>query len=308
MEKDIVKSINLSKDYKKFRALNKVNITVKQGEVYGLVGDNGAGKTTFLKLLAGQISASEGSFTLFGKESETEKAAARSRIGVMIEETGFYPNMTIEQNLEYYRRMKAVAGKDAVEEVLSLTGLMPYSKKKCKAMSMGMKQRLGLAIALLGKPEFLILDEPINGLDPSGIVEVRNLLLKLNRERNTTILLSSHILSELEQITTVYGFLHKGNLVEQITVEQLMENCADYIEIKVGDVARYSVLLERKLGHTNYSVLPDNIIHIFEPGEQIERYSLLAAEEGLPVLGLGRRKKSLEEYYADVKRRGMELC
>lgn len=308
MEMDIVKSINLSKDYKKFRALNKVNITVKQGEIYGLVGDNGAGKTTFLKLLAGQISASEGSFSLFGKESNAGKAEARSRIGVMIEETGFYPNMTIAQNLEYYRRMKAVAGKEAVEEALSLTGLMPYSKKKCKAMSMGMKQRLGLAIALLGKPEFLILDEPINGLDPSGIVEVRNLLLKLNKERNTTILLSSHILSELEQIATVYGFLHKGNLVEQITVEQLKENCADYIEIKVGDAARFSVLLERKLGHTNYSVLPDNSIHIFEPGEQIERYSNLAAEEGLPVLGLGRRKKSLEEYYADVKRRGMELC
>ena len=227
-------------------------------------GDNGAGKSTLLKLLAGHSAASTGEIRLFGEQGEKELQRARRRSGVMI------------------------------EEMLRMTGIWEKRKCRCKTLSMGMKQRLGLAMAMLGEPELLILDEPINGLDPSGIVEFRQLLKRLNEEKKITILLSSHILTELQQLATVYGFLSKGRLLEQITAETLHERCTDSVEITVSDVQQYAVFLEEQLSGEGYKVLPDGKIRI--------------VEHGIFIRELTRKQASLEAYYMNLKKGGNQGC
>lgn len=308
METYVAETRELTKYYNDFCALDKVTISIRRGEIYGLVGDNGAGKSTFLKLLSGQIFANSGELSLFGKHQRKELEAMRSRMGAIIETPGFYQNMSVEKNLEYYRIQKGIPGKEAVEEVLEMTGLVPYRKKTGKTLSLGMKQRLGLAIALLGVPEILLLDEPINGLDPSGIIEMRNLLLKLNEEKNITILISSHILSELEQIATVYGFLQNGCLLEQITAEELRKKCSDYIEIQTSDPEKYAVLLEQKRNHRDYQILPDGRIHILHAKGSPEEFGALAADSGIRIMGLAKYQKSLEDYYMELKNGGAKRC
>ncbi|MDO4305491.1 MAG: ABC transporter ATP-binding protein [Eubacteriales bacterium] len=308
METYVTETRDLTKYYHDFCALNKVNISIRRGEIYGLVGDNGAGKSTFLKLLAGQIFPSSGELQLFGKHQQKELAAMRSRMGVIIENPGFYPNMSVEKNLEYFRIQKGIPGKQAIEEVMEITGLTRYRKKTGKTLSLGMKQRLGLAIALLGVPEVLLLDEPINGLDPSGIIEMRNLLVKLNKEKNITILISSHILSELEQIATVYGFLQNGCLLEQISAEKLHKKCSDYVEILVSDPEQYMVLLEQKMNHNDYQLLPDGKIHILNAKNGPEEFGELAGNAGIRILELSKCQKSLEDYYMNLKNGGAKKC
>lgn len=293
---------NLTKYYHKFCALDQVSIQVGRGEIFGLIGDNGAGKTTLLKALAGQIFPSEGEMALFGEWENLN--SMRKRMGTLIEEPGFYPQLSVEKNLEYYRIQRGVPGKGETEEILEIIGLKDARKKKASALSLGMKQRLGLGIALMGTPELLVLDEPINGLDPSGIVEMRNLLERLKREKKITILISSHILSELEQIATVYGFLQKGKLLEQITAGELEKKCADYVEILVSDSEQYTVLLEQKLGHRDYQVMPHGRIHVRSPRLETEAYSHLASQGGLEVRELTRYHQSLEEYYLNLKKGG----
>lgn len=308
MKEYVAETKNLTKYYHDTCALNQMNLSIKRGDIYGLVGDNGAGKSTFLKLLAGQIYPTSGELSLFGQHMPKELMQARSRMGVLVETPGFYPQLTIEQNIEYCRIQKGIPGRDSVEEALKTTGLLHIRKKRCKGLSLGMKQRLGLAIALLGVPEFLLLDEPINGLDPSGILEMRNLLLRLNEEKNITILISSHILSELEQIATVYGFLKNGYLLQQISAEQLHEKCSDYVEILVSDPEQYAVLLEHKLHHMNYQILPDRKIHILNAAETIDTYSRLASDAGLQIMKLTRYRQSLEDYYMSLKNGGTKIC
>lgn len=308
MESYVAETRELTKYYNRFCALNKVNISVRRGEIYGLIGDNGAGKSTFLKLLAGQIFASSGEMELFGRREKKELDAMRSRMGVIIENPGFYPNLSIEENLEYYRIQKGIPGKKTVEEALEMTGLTNYRKKTGKTLSLGLKQRLGLAIALMGVPELLLLDEPINGLDPSGMIEMRNLLLKINREKNITILISSHILSELDKIATVYGFLKDGSLLEQISAQELHKKCSDYIEIQVSDPEKYLVLLESRLHHRDYQMQPDGKIHIYHVKENPETFGALASDAGIRIRELAKRQKSLENYYMDLKNGGGKKC
>lgn len=304
MTEYIVEAGKLTKRYKTFTALNKVDISIKRGEIYGLIGDNGAGKTTFLKLLSGHIFPSEGELKLFGSHLPKDVEAQRKRTGAVIENAGFYPQMTIEGNLEYYRIQKGIPGREIIPKTLEMVGLLGFRKKKCKELSMGMKQRLGIAIALIGEPELLILDEPVNGLDPSGMIELRQLLHRLNKEKNITIILSSHILSELEQLATVYGFLKEGSVMEQITLNRLREKCDDYIEIAVSNPEKYTVLLEKNLPNQIYQVLPDNIIHIIRPKERIDSYSKLASENEIGISKLEMRKVTLEEYYMNLKNGG----
>ncbi len=301
MDAIVVKTQNLTKCYGTLSALNQVTISVGRGEIYGLVGNNGAGKTTLLKLLAGQIFPSGGEISLFGAHESKKMEKQRGRMGAMIEQPGFYPQLSVEKNMEYYRLLKGIPGRRIVEDVLKTVGMWEYRQKKGKTLSLGMKQRLGLAIALIGEPELLILDEPINGLDPSGIIEMRNLLLKLNREKNITILISSHILSELEQLAAVYGFLDCGRLLEQVSAASLREKCGSFLEISVSDTERYTALLEKRFSEKDYLVLPDGLIHILKPKRETERYSRLAAENGIAILSLHTRKKSLEEYYMNLK-------
>ncbi len=293
----VVQSMGLTKRYEKVTALSDVGISVPKGAIYGLVGNNGAGKSTFLKVLAGEIEADAGSFEMLGAKTEHDYAAVRRRTGVIIEGPAFFPNMTAKQNLEYYRIQRGVPGKDVVKKTLQMVGLGDAGNKKFKNLSMGMKQRLGLGLALMSEPELLILDEPINGLDPAGIIEIRNLLLKLNREKGITIIISSHILSELENIATEYGFLSRSRLVEQISAEELKEKCRNYLEVKVTEPEKYASLLETTLACTNYKVLPGGAIQIYGKVDKVSDYSALAVSHGMGLLSFEVKEVNLENYY-----------
>lgn len=299
-EEMFVTGSKLTKLYGQTAALKNASIAIRRGSIYGLVGNNGAGKTTFLKILAGQIYPTEGSFVMLGADSKENLGAVRKRTGAIIENPGFYPKLTAKQNLEYYRIQRGIPGKNVVDRMLEEVGLSNVAKRRFENLSLGMKQRLGLALALMGEPEFLILDEPINGLDPAGIVEIRNLLLKLNREKGVTILISSHILTELQNIATDYGFLNKGEVVEQISAEKLREKCCAYLEIKVTDAAAYAALLETELLCTKYRVLPGNCIHILERVDNIQDYSALAVKHGIGLLGFEMKEINLENYYMQL--------
>lgn len=306
MKEHVIKAEGIVKRYGSITALSHVDITVDRGDIYGLIGDNGAGKTTFLKLLCGQIYPDSGELSLLGASNEREREKVRQRTGAIVEHPGFYQNLTVEQNLEYYRIQRGIPGKQKVQETLERVGMAMYRKKKGKNLSMGMKQRLGLGIALLGEPELLILDEPINGLDPSGMKEMRNLLLELNREKGITIIVSSHILPELEQIATAYGFLGRGLVLEQISAEQLKEACEEYVSIQVQDAERYAALLEQKLHIREYQVYPDGKVRIRSGNIPMEAYGALAAQNGIGIFELKRRHMTLEEYYLELKKRGVQ--
>lgn len=301
MKEYIIETKEVTKSYGSLIALDNVSIHIKRGEIYGLIGDNGAGKTTLLKTLVGHIWPTKGKICLFNQHEEKHLEICRKQIGAMIEEPGYFPNLSVEKNLEYYRILKGIPGKERTEEILRLVGIWDRRKSKCKEFSMGMKQRLGLAIAMIGEPQILILDEPINGLDPSGIIEFRNLLLRLNREKNITILLSSHILSELQQTATTFGFLSKGKLIEEIGIQELNDKCADYLEISVSDVEAYAALLEQYFPKELYKVLPNQTIQLSNPQKNVEEYSQLASKHGIVITGLERHHHSLEDYYIKLK-------
>lgn len=296
----IFKSEQLTKNYGNTTVLDHVNITIPKGSIYGLVGNNGAGKTTLFKILAGHIFPTSGNYTILGTNNESDYTKIRKRCGCIIENPGFFPQMTAKQNLEYYRIQRGIPGKSTVADSLAMVGLTSASNKRFKNMSLGMKQRLGLALALMGEPELLILDEPINGLDPYGIIEIRNLLIKLNREKHITILISSHILTELEHLATHYGILSQGKLLEETTAERLREKCQSYLEVKLVNAKKFSTLLESKLHCTNFKILPDNIIHIYEKVDDITRYSSLAMESGAGLLSFTQKEISLENYYLNL--------
>ena len=230
MAERIMITENLTKQYKNSCAVDHVSMSIERGDIYGFIGANGAGKTTFMRMICGLVKPSQGSLSLYSAKGETALQGARKKLGALIEHPALYPNMSAMENLEIQRRYLAADlgqnPKKALEELLELVDLKDTGRKKAGTFSMGMKQRLGLALALIGSPEFIILDEPSVGLDPIGVVELRKLLLKLNRERGMTILFSSHNLSEMSQLATRYGFLHKGRLVKELTAPQLELECA----------------------------------------------------------------------------------
>lgn len=300
MREIILSTKNLTKKYNSVSAVNNVNLEIRQGEIYGLVGKNGAGKTTLLRMLTGQAFATEGTISLFGEESGEKLNKGRRRIGAIIEAPSFYSYMSAEQNLEYYRIQRGIPGKNSVREALEEVGLTDTGNKKYKSFSLGMKQRLGLALALMNKPELLLLDEPINGLDPFGIVEIRNLLIKLNHEKNITILISSHILSELSNLVTNYGFIDNGLLIKQISAEDLSKECNKYLELKVDKVDIMAALLEKKLGCTSYKITPDYSFHIYDYMEQPSKISELAVTNGIAVNQLMVKDINLENYFIQL--------
>lgn len=300
---NVIETHRLVKTFGGRAAVDQFDMHVNQGDVYGFVGRNGAGKTTVMRMLAGLAAADGGEVRVFG--TDPKEAGTSRRIGALIEAPGLYGSMTAYDNM----MLKALAlglvdPKDKVRNLLAFTGLSGVGSKKTRHFSMGMKQRLGLAMALLGEPEVLILDEPTNGLDPSGIVEMRTFLQRLNREKGITVVVSSHHLAELEQLATVYAFLSRGRLVEQVSARALQERCADCIDIGVSDPAGFTVLLERELRHERYQVLPDGIVRIFDPSTGIETYSGLASGAGMDIYKLERRKTSLEQYYLEMKDKG----
>lgn len=296
----ILATKSITKMYNHVSAVSDVSMEIKQGEIYGLVGKNGAGKTTLLRMFTGQAFATQGDIILFGQNTPEELNKGRKRIGAIIEAPSFYSYMTAEQNLEYYRIQRGIPGKNCVREALEEVGLADTGSKKYKSFSLGMKQRLGLALALMNRPELLLLDEPINGLDPFGIVEIRNLLIKLNQEKNITLLISSHILSELSNLVTSYGFIEKGKMIKQISAEDLSKECNKYMEVKVDQVERMTALLEKKLGCTAYKVTPDNLIHIYDYLEQPSKISELAVTNGIALNQMMVKDINLENYFIQL--------
>lgn len=273
---------------------------LKRGEIYGLVGKNGAGKTTFLRLITGQAFQTEGTLSLFGATSQRDLNEQRKRIGAIIEIPSFIPYMTAEQNLEYYRLQRGIPGKECVKEVLKEVGLQDTGKKKYKSFSLGMKQRLGLALALMNKPELLLLDEPINGLDPFGIVELRNLLIKLSREKNITILISSHILTELSNLATYYGFIDNGKLLRQLSADEISQDNNKYIELRVDKVEAMAALLETKLGCISYKITPNFEIHLYDYLDQPTKISQLAVNNGIGLYSMTVKDIDLESYFIQL--------
>ncbi len=240
-EQFAIETMALTKMYRDKAAVKNVTLKVREGEIYGFIGRNGAGKSTALKMVSGLASPTEGEIRLFGKP--VSDPAVRRRLGVLIEAAGLYPNMTARQNAVMKAKCMGLADERSVDTVLKVTGLADTGRKKVKHFSMGMKQRLGVALALLGNPDLLLMDEPINGLDPEGIRELRQLILELHAE-GKTILISSHILGELSKIATSYGIIKDGELIEQISREELEEKCQDYFRIEVQDVQRALVMIQ----------------------------------------------------------------
>jgi ABC-2 type transport system ATP-binding protein len=296
----ILATRNLTKKYNNISAVSGINLEVKQGQIYGLVGKNGAGKTTLLRMITGQSYATEGEMVLFGANTEADLCKGRKRIGAIIETPSFYSYMSGKDNLEYYRIQRGIPGKQCVVEALEEVGLTEAANKKYKSYSLGMKQRLGLALALMNRPELLLLDEPINGLDPFGIVEIRKLLFKLNQEKNITILISSHILSELSNLVNYYGFIDKGKLIKQLSAEDLSKECNKYIELKVDNVERMTALLETKLNCHSYKLTPEYAIHIYEYLDQPKKISELAVTNGIGLQSMMMKEINLENYFIQL--------
>lgn len=296
----VLKTNKLTKVYGKQVANQSISITVKKGDVYGLVGQNGAGKTTLIRIITGLIYESEGGIELFGKSEPKELDKARTMVGSLIETPAFYGDMTAKENLEVSRLVRNIGGKRCIDEVLELVGLDNIGKKKVKNFSLGMKQRLGIANALLGNPRFLILDEPINGLDPMGIIEIRELLKKVNKEKDVTILISSHILSELSEIATCYGFIDKGKLIQEISSKGLEERCRQYIEMKVDNASKTIIILEKEFKDISYEVLPSNRIKIFNNLDKVGYINSVVASNGVIVEKIGLNADNLEGYFMNM--------
>lgn len=288
---------NITKVYGKHKVVNHVSMHVEKGAIYGFIGKNGAGKTTFMRMIAGLAAPTEGTIELFGS-GELEQQ--RLRIGSLIENPGVYANMTAKDNLEVIRRMFGITNKQAADDMLAFVGLADAGKKKVKNFSMGMKQRLGIAISLFRNPDFLILDEPINGLDPEGIKEIRELLLKLNREKGITILISSHILGELSKIATHYGIIREGILVEEFSAEALNDRCRRCQKVIVDEMELSVNILEEKLGITEFDVPEQGMLRIFEQLDytaQINRELILG---GVNVKESYLAGQDLEGYFMDL--------
>ena len=293
----VLKTDNLTKVYGKNKVVKNVCMKVQKGDIYGFIGKNGAGKTTFMRMVAGMAAPTAGSMMLFGSE-ELEKQ--RNRIGTLIENPGIYPNMTAQENLEVVRRNYGIADRKAVKNMLDFVGLSDTRNKKVKNFSMGMKQRLGIGISLFKNPDFLILDEPINGLDPAGIKEIRELLLKLNQEREITILISSHILGELSKMATRYGIIRDGELVEEFQAEELENRCKRCQKLVVDNVEKAVRILEESLDIMDYDVKEDGTIRIFEHLEDMERTNREMILNDINLKESYLSGQDLEGYFMDL--------
>lgn len=295
----VLQTNNLTKQYKNQTALNKVSINIKKGDIYGLIGKNGAGKTTLMKIICGLIHSSHGEVKLF---ESTNLDKNRKRIGCVIEQPALYPSMTAKQNLIYYNKLLGISDYSNVDGLLNLVGLQNTYKKKTKNFSLGMKQRLSIAISLIGNPDFLILDEPINGLDPFGIIEIRELLLKLNSERDITILISSHILGELTKVTTKYGIIKDGNLIDEFASKDLETRCKRYISLEVNDIDKTAYIIKNNIKSTDYKVFNEGRIHIYDYLDKPDQINKELVENGVLVSHIGLEGDDIEAYF--IKKMG----
>lgn len=298
MSEILLETRNLTKRYGKHTAVNSINMHIKRGAIYGFIGRNGAGKSTCLKMFSGLSAPTSGEIEMFGYTGNDLKEI-RSRIGCLVEAPGLYGNMTAYENLQIKCIVFGIKKTGYIEEILKVIGLEDAGKKKVKHFSMGMKQRLGIGLALIGEPDLLILDEPINGLDPQGIAEMRDILLRLQKERNMTICISSHILEELSKIATDYGIIHNGNLLQEITREELMQRCGERIELTLEDPKQAISVLD-SMGFHKYQVIDSNHIHIFERLDESAALNMELSKAGVLVKGISVICEELENYFLNL--------
>ena len=298
MSEILLQTSGLTKRYGRHKAVDHVNIHIKKGAIYGFIGRNGAGKTTCLRMISGLAKPTDGEITLFGYQGK-ELKEVRSRIGCLIEAPGLYGNMTAYENLKIKCRLFGISKPGYIEEILETVGLKDVGKKKTKHFSLGMKQRLGIGLALVGEPDLLVLDEPINGLDPQGIAEVRDTIQSLCDQRNMTVLISSHILEELSKIATDYGIIHNGVLLQELTRDELMKSCSERIEITLECPEAAIPVLDR-MGFTSYQVTDKHHIHVFERLNESDVLNMALARAGVPVRGIAVTSEELENYFLNL--------
>lgn len=297
MSEIILKTDGLTKQYKRQLAVDHASLEIRKGMICGLVGPNGAGKTTIMKMLGGLVLPTEGTMEIFGGSSEKELAHARSRMSFMIETPYAKQEMSARENIEKQRLQKGIPDKKRVDEVLKQVGLGDVGKKAVSKFSLGMRQRLGIAGALLSKPEIMVLDEPVNGLDPEGIIEIREMLKRLNEELNITILISSHILAELSMLCTDYVFIKKGKILQTITADDLHKVCGEYYHIHTDNDAKALAVLQNQLGIQECDVLKDGSLRLFERLDDLPAVSRTLYENGLIPVTLYVHEADLESYY-----------
>lgn len=294
----VLKTNSLSKNYKNFKALNGLTMKVPKGAIYGFVGKNGAGKTTLIRLICGLQEPTSGDYSLYGVSNSTKEILkSRRRMGAVVETPSIYLDMTAEENLKQQYRILGLPSFDGLQDILELVGLADTGKKKAKNFSLGMRQRLGIAVALTGDPDFLVLDEPVNGLDPQGIIEMRELILKLNRERQITVLISSHILDELSRLATHYGFIDQGRMVKEISAEELEAACRKCVRVEVTDIKALTRVLDTM--KVDYSIVSDTKADIFAQIKVSELTKKLE-KENCEVLTMQERDENLESYYVSL--------
>lgn len=292
----IMETVGLRKSYKGNVVVNDVNIHVPKGAIYGFVGPNGAGKSTVMKMILNLIQPEAGEVQLFGEKVTDQSYEVFKRVGSIIENPYFYVKMTARQNLELHCDYMGFPNKERIDEVLQMVDLQNVEGKQIRHYSLGMKQRLAIARAILAKPEFLILDEPINALDPEGIREMRNLFQRLNQEDETTIFISSHILSEVDLIADTIGIIQHGNLLAELPIEEIHKHQTEYISLQVDDVAHAATLLEQ-MDITNFSVLDQEFIRIYDSNISGKVLSKALIESGVGLESLGRKQDTLEDYF-----------
>ena len=297
----ILELIEVSKKYGNNEVVHPVTMQLQRGHIYGLIGPNGAGKTTIMKMIAGLTANTGGEIRAFGSPMwGKDSVENRNRMSFMVEIPYLDGSMTARQNMQYIRYVRGVADEKRIDEVLDFVGLADTGKKKVQKFSLGMRQRLGIGMALLSSPELMILDEPVNGLDPEGIVDVRNMLRKLCHEREMTILISSHLLSELSELCTDFAIINHGSLVDWLSREELMEKCRSYIAVKTDNISETVACLEQKLDISEYKIVSGDELRLYERLDEVELVSRTITDAGFTITKLTTEGESLEEYYLSI--------
>lgn len=303
MREIVLQTKGLSKNYKSFTALDHVDMTVYRQDIYGLIGRNGAGKTTIMKIVTGLTERSGGEFEIFSKKGAAAEKEKR-RIGCLIETPAFFGSLTAWQNLKYYALQKGITDEKQIDEALALVNLTEVKDKKFKKFSLGMKQRLGIAFAVLDNPDLIILDEPINGLDPIGISELRSTFQRLCSERGITFIISSHILSELYLVANRFLIIEKGRVLKEVTKEELDLACMRCLVVKTTDTKRAAVVLEEALGISEYKVIDSGELRVYENGRKPEELNRVLIQNDVAVSGIFEAGISLEDYFKSLVEEG----
>lgn len=299
MREIVMQTKKLSKRYRNFIALDNADMTVYREDIYGLIGRNGAGKTTLMKVVTGLTEKSGGEYEIFGKKGAAADKEKR-RIGCLIENPAFFGGMTAYQNLKYYALQKGITDEKQIDEALALVNLTEVKNKKFKKFSLGMKQRLGIALAVMDNPDIVILDEPINGLDPIGISELRDTFKKLSQEKGVTLIISSHILSELYMVANRFLFIEKGKVLKEITKEELDLECSRCNVVKTSDTKGAATVIEQKLGVKNYKVIDSGELRIYDENVKADELNKVLIQNSVSVSGIYETGISLEDYFKSL--------